>query len=507
MCILLSLIISTITGSNGQTPAPINERVSDLLSKMNLFDKVTQLNSAHAASDTVIYGIVDYADISNKCGNNITCRIVTRNNFQKSQINVSPLNIPVSFRIEALHSSGPGGTIFPVPCLLGSTWNTTLMEIIGSIIAYEANIFGIDLGFGPVLQVLTDPRFGRFTESYGGDPILVSHLGFYMSRGLTGGGNISQYIKPNHINNEAKHFVGYAFGGKDGLPLDISTRTLREIYMRPWEAFINSGGRSIMASHNSVNGVPMHANKQLLTDVMRNEFNWNQGLIASDCADISKLWAVNKPWSQATGFHIASDMNQAVLKSINAGMDISLCDNITKNVEYLINNKLMNQSVLNRAASNALHAKFAIGLFDQPFITNISQQRIAIINNETARSISKEAALQGIVLLKNNKNILPLDASKISSLAIIGPVAEDEGSYYGPYTNTGADIITIVNAFKNSNKYNMTLNIVSGCDAQNLSINNKDINNAINAAQKSDYIILMVGDTLNTIGENKDKVG
>ena len=256
---MLSIILCTVIGlSNAQTPAPIDQRVSDLLSKMNLFDKVTQLNSAHAASDTIIYGVVDYADITNKCGNNITCRIVTRNNFQQSQMKVSSLNIPVSFRIEALHSSGPGGTIFPVPCLLGSTWNRTLMEKIGSIIAYEATVFGIDLGFGPVLQVLTDPRFGRFTESYGGDPILVSHLGFYMSRGLSGGGNLSQYINPQHINNEAKHFLGYGYGGKDGLPCDVSTRTLREVYMRPWEAFVNSGGRSIMASHNSVNGVPMH---------------------------------------------------------------------------------------------------------------------------------------------------------------------------------------------------------------------------------------------------------
>ena len=232
-CSLLTLCIFVILGdSQTQTPAPIDERVSDLLSKMNLFDKVTQLNSQHAASDTVIYGIVDYADISSKCGNNITCRIITRNNFQKSQMNVSPLNIPVSFRIEALHSSGNGGTIFPVPSLLGSTWNRTLMHTIGTIIAYEATIFGIDLGFAPVLQVLTDPRFGRFTESYGGDPILVAHLGFHMSRGLTGGGNLSDYITSGHINNEAKHYLAYAYGGKDGSPCDVSERTLREVYMR-----------------------------------------------------------------------------------------------------------------------------------------------------------------------------------------------------------------------------------------------------------------------------------
>lgn len=229
--LILALSISWIL-TYAQTPSPIDQRVSDLLSKMTLLDKAQQLNSQHAASANIIYGIVDYSDVTNKCGSNITCRIVERNKFQSTQMSVSPLNIPVSFRVEALHSSGNGGTIFPVPCLLGSTWNTTLMQIIGEILAYEATVFGIDLGFAPVLQVLTDPRFGRFTESYGGDPILVSHLGFYMSRGLSGGGNLSQYVMPGHINNEAKHFLGYAAGGKDGLPLDVSERTVREIYLR-----------------------------------------------------------------------------------------------------------------------------------------------------------------------------------------------------------------------------------------------------------------------------------
>ena len=217
------------------TPAPIDERVSALLSKMSLTDKANQLVSAHAADPTTIYGIVDYEDVTNTCNNNITCRILTRNEFQRVQMNVSsnPFNIPVSFRIESLHSSGPGGTIFPSPILLGSTWNKTLMYKIGEIIGYEARMFGIDLGYSPVLQILTDPRFGRYTESYGGDPYLVSILGYYMSLGLNGNTkNMSDYIDENHISNEAKHFICYARGGKDGLPCDISERTLREVYLR-----------------------------------------------------------------------------------------------------------------------------------------------------------------------------------------------------------------------------------------------------------------------------------
>lgn len=486
---------------------PINERVSDILSKMTLTDKVSQLNSGHAANPKIIWGMVDYSDVTSSCKTNITCRIIARNNYQAMQMKVSPLNIPVSFRTEALHSSAPGGTIFPVPCLLGSTWNTTLLETIGEIIAYEASVMGVDLGFSPVLQVLTDPRFGRFTESYGGDPVLVTHLGFYMSRGVSGGGDLSQYITPGHINNQGKHFIAYAFGGKDGLPCDVSERTLREVYLRPWEAFVASGGRSVMVAHNSVNGMPMHANDELLTDVLRNEFNWTDGLIGSDCADISKLYARGAPWSHSTGFHIAADMNGAVLKSMNAGMDLSLCDNITKNVLYNINHGLMNMTTLDRAVSNILHSKISVGLFDTPMVQNYTHARVAIVNNATAKRVAKEAALEGIVLLKNKNNILPLDATKISSLAIIGPVANDQGAYYGPYANAGAEIITIIDALKASNQYNFNLSIVPGCDAKKLSIVEKDINEAVSAADKSDYVLLIVGDTLKTDGENKDRVG
>lgn len=237
-CLFITFPLLTCTLSvvnKHAAPAPIDERVSQLLSQMSLSDKASQLVSAHSASPTTIYGIVDYEDVTSSCSNNITCRILLRNKFQKIQMNASSnsLNIPVSFRIESLHSSGPGGTIFPSPILLGSTWNKTLMNKIGETIAFESRMFGIDLGYSPVLQILSDPRFGRYTESYGGDPLLVSLLGYYMSLGLNGNRkNMSDYIDEYHISNEAKHFICYARGGKDGLPCDISERTLREVYLR-----------------------------------------------------------------------------------------------------------------------------------------------------------------------------------------------------------------------------------------------------------------------------------
>lgn len=235
----------------------------------------------------------------------------------------------------------------------------------------------------------------------------------------------------------------------------------------PWEAFIASGGKSIMASHNSVNGVPMHANHYLLTDVLRKEYNWAAGLIGSDCADIVRLYARGGPWSELTGFHIAADMNSAVLKSLNSGLDYSLCDDIRENVINLTNSKQLNTSVLDRAVSNMLHLKFANGLFDEPLVnvtTSNIEQRVSKINNDTAKILAKEAALQGIVLLKNKYNILPLNvwnstkshknrnrhssgASK-ATFGFIGPMTNLTEAYYGPYTNTGASIETLLDVFQ-----------------------------------------------------------
>eukprot|EP01084_Bolivina_argentea_P172154 298221_1 len=435
---LLHLLIccaALSTFSCAQTPSPIDERVSQLLAKMSLIDKASLLSSDMSASQnaSIIYGMVSLIAVKNRgCGNitGIQCDIISRNNFQKEQMSASPNNIPVSFYFEALHSSGHGSTLFPVPILIGSTWNKTLLQKIGETIAFESRIYGADVAFAPVLQVLTDPRYGRYTESYGGNPVLNSHYGYYMSLGLNGGYNLNEYVDKYHLNNQAKHFVGYAAGGKDGLPLVTSIRNLREVYLRPWEAFIASGGKQIMASHNSVNGVPMHANYDLLTKVMREEFNWENGLIASDCGDISRLYARQGPWSMTTGFHIAQDMNGAVLKALNAGMDLSLCDDIRENVIYLVNNKQLNISVVDRAVSNQLRSKFAIGLFDNPMV-DILNETIAMINNVTARQLAKEVALQGIVLLKNENNLLPLNIDKISSIGVIGPIANDETAYYG----------------------------------------------------------------------------
>eukprot|EP01084_Bolivina_argentea_P213059 362002_1 len=506
VCILfiLVLLICNISCLNAPSSSPIDDRVSELLSKMSLDEKAMQIQSSHNAKGTTEIGTLQYDAISDKeCSNKtgsegIICRINIRNEMQKSQQNISPLNIPCTFRSETLHSSASLGTIFPTPIVLGATYNTSLITMIGNTIAYECNIFGIDMGYAPVLQVVTDPRFGRFTESYSSDSIFVSRMGYFMSVALNGGTNFTQYVPKYKINNQAKHFMGYACGGRSGASCNINERTLREIYLRPWEAFVASGGKSIMCAHNAVNGMPMHANNRLLTQVMRNEFNWTQGLVGSDNHDVANLVAITNgnPWTTSTGFHIASDLNQAVIKSMNAGLDIVLGTNTTQQVISLVKNGRLNVSVLNRAVSNLLHTKFAAGLFEQPMV-NSSKQEIDSIDNATFRRLALEAALQGIVLLKNDNNTLPFNLKNVKHLAVIGPVSDFEEAYYGSYANIGADIVTILDALKNRNisyEYNI------GCSILNVTIDPKTLNDSIKIAKKSDHIILMVGD--NTLKPN-----
>eukprot|EP01084_Bolivina_argentea_P122311 216738_1 len=507
---LIQLIHQMSCNSHEPTQSPIDQRVSALLSKMSLQEKAAQMQSIHSTNNDIQYGTVEYNSMTNSCVNKngsegVQCRINIRNQVQKAQQNLSEFSIPVTFRSETLHSAGCLATIFPTPIVLGATWNTSLITTIGNTIATQARILGIDMGFSPVLQVLTDPRFGRFTESYSGDSVLVTRLGYYMSHALTGGTNFSEYIPKYKINNEGKHFMGYACGGKGATPCDISERTLREIYLRPWEAFIASGGKSIMCSHNSVNSMPMHANYRLLTQVMRQEFNASKLLIASDCGDIGyiQIYKNGTPWSYKTGFHLAYDQDGAVVKAINAGLDISLCKDVRTNIVSLVHNGRLNISVVDRAVSNLLYTKFAIGLFDEPMV-NSTKYEIEMIDNSSSRLLALEAALQGIVLLKNDKNTLPFSVSDVKNLAVIGPVVTMEEAYTGSYANLGANVVMILDALQ---KRNIKFEYSVGCSLLNITIDDKMLNDSIQLAKKSDHIILMLGDNTGKPNETTGEFG
>lgn len=224
----------------------LQEKVNQLLSPWPTKFNCSSLLSLYGnTSFGAVYG---YSIVNCLPGQNQSDAL---NYLQEQLTTNSRLKIPVAVISETLHSSVSGGTAFPNPTLLGSTWNVSLVQAIGSVIGLEARAAGVTRGFAPVLQVVTDPRFGRFEEAYSEDMHLVSRMGVAMIQGQQGTGGCSNYLEDvDHIANEAKHAVAYANSGRDWYRADIGERTLMDVYMRPWRAAIQEAGlRGLMAAH------------------------------------------------------------------------------------------------------------------------------------------------------------------------------------------------------------------------------------------------------------------
>ena len=286
----------------------IETRVNALLSQMTVDEKIYQLISWKDLTPiTYSYGVGQFKAVGNS-----PQEIISFHNSQQSKvINESRLNIPAAFRQETAHSAAPGATVFPTPIAQGCSWNTTLINEIASIIAQSARSVGIDILFSPVINLWTDPRFGRISEGFSSNPTLTA---FYARAAVNGlqndsGSGAMSYLSDKNGIALGKHFMGYGggMGGLNAAPSDYSMRTLFEIYLKPWRAFANAGGRGAMASHQSVNRIPMHGNSYFINDIFRNRFGFDMGQIISDCGDIGVLQdyriAVNRTQAGALGLN------------------------------------------------------------------------------------------------------------------------------------------------------------------------------------------------------------
>lgn len=303
---------------------------------------------------------------STATGTNFSARAEQINNLQEWYLQNSRLGIPVSIVEETLHSGSYHGTIFPMPCGLGASWNTSLLAKVGAVIGAEARAGGADRGFSPEINVATDPRFGRTEENFGEDPALVATLGAAMALGMQGGAEGPSGYLPDpqiHVACEAKHAAAYAQGGRDAYPADVAPQTLFDIYLRPWRDFLSkAGGRGLMASHNSVNNMPAHGNHWLLNQTLRELFDAPGILIASDDSDIGQL----------TGFGIVPDTQAAAVLAVEAGMDQDLHAEAFPMLEDAFNQGQVSIEPIDRAVSNVLRQKFAAGLFDGAWRVNAS---------------------------------------------------------------------------------------------------------------------------------------
>jgi beta-glucosidase len=427
--------------------------------------------------------------------------------FQGALMNNSRLRIPVSFHQETLHGAN-AGVIFPMPASQGASFNAELVRSIAAVIAAEASATGTDRGFSPELNVPTDPRFGRSEENFGEDPALVAALGVAAVVGLHAGNTEgpSSYLPDGAISSEAKHFAAYAFGGKDGMAADVSPRTLHDVYLRPWKAYAEAGGRSAMMAHNSVNQQPCHASAEFM-GWLRAQGNMSAALLASDMCDVGLLGP--------KGFRVAADLPGAAALAMGAGLDQELCNPhdgrgqaFTHAAEAVASGALA-QAALDRAAANALRPKFAAGLFDGKAFT--SGANLGVLDAPAHRALARAAAAEGSILLKNS-GVLPLRLP--ARVALVGPNAGCAGggascdaanSQLGGYTNFGVPVVTALDAGLNAS-VNGGAQVAFSQGCAHGGNDTAGFAAAVAAAAAADVVVFVGGDS-GALGWNKNTCG
>ena len=413
---------------------PIEARVTDLLQRMTLEEKAGQLTQYFYISLELPDGVeLDslpaearaYAGKSRlvedaiNAGNAGSVLFVqdpaTANRLQRLAIDGSAHGIPLLFGYDVIHGLR---TVFPVPIAMAATWSPETIESSQRVAAREARASGIHWTFAPMIDIARDPRWGRMVEGGGEDPYLGSAVGAAQVRGFQGSfGSESILAGP-------KHFAGYGAprGGRDYEDVDISDSELWNVYLPPFKAAIDAGAQNIMSAYMDLNGVPATGNRWLLTDVLRDEFKFD-GFVACDANAVRSLETQ----------HFASDPTDAAARAVNAGLDMemSMGDAAFTRLPDAVAKGLVAEEAIDQAVRRVLTAKFRLGLFENPYVDESASSKV--LTAEGHRHIARTAAERSIVLLKNESGLLPLSATSLTSVAVIGELADSKRDTLGPW--------------------------------------------------------------------------
>jgi beta-glucosidase len=492
---------------------PISDRVADLLPRMTLDEKVYEITSGWESKVQVIDPTGTYTDeqarktIQAEWGNELkfTPRqaAILRNGVQRYLREKTRLGIPALFIGEALHGFMEyGSTSFPQALGLASTWDPTLIRQIFTAAADEAGSRGAGQVFAPVLDLAREPRWGRTEETYGEDPYLISRIGVAAIQGLQGDNFM---IGRHHVMATAKHFAvhGQPEGGTNTAPGNFSERVIRENFLFPFRAAVQEAGvGSVMASYNEIDGVPSHANHWLLDRVLRQEWGFN-GYVISDDFGLQMMVLTH---------HTAANNADAARQGLAAGVDYDLSDGEAfRTLAAQVKQGTVPESQLDKAVSRVLAAKFRLGLFDDPYVDPDYAERIN--NNPEHQALALKAAQKVLVLLKNDKNLLPLDPAKLKTIAVIGPNAADV--HIGGYSRDPGRGVSILQGVRDRVGTRAKVVYAEGCKITNApqgfrgwwandvqlidpKTQTASIAEAVAAARKSDVAILVVGENEST---------
>ena len=506
--------------------APVDARVSDLLKRMTLEEKVAQMLAVWTGKVQIFddnlqfdeakaklrfpYGIGQVTRPSDRKGpvsprllrlRDAKETVALVNAIQRWAINDTRLGIPVLFHEEGLHGYATmDATNFPQAIALASSWDPDLVRQVDTIVAREIRARGVSLVLSPVIDVARDPRWGRIEETFGEDPYLVSRMGVAAVEGLQGD---QLPLADGKVFATLKHFTGHGQpeSGTNVGPAEISERTLRENFFPPFEAAVHETNvRSLMASYNEIDGVPSHANVWLLQKVLRGEWGY-KGAIVSDYYGIEQLVDLH---------HVEANYTDAAIRALDAGVDMDLPDgDAYATLVGSVRAGRVKMAEIDQAVRRILTLKFQAGLFEHPYADGAAAD--ALTGNAEARAVAQKAAERAAVLLKND-GILPLSTSNLGTLAVIGPNAAVArlGGYSGIPRQTVSVLQGLQARVGNAAKIvtaegvKITDNDDWWADEVKLADpaeNEKRIADAVEIASHADKIVLVLGDTEQTSRE------
>ncbi len=421
------------------------------------------------------------------------------NAIQKFFLEHSRLGIPVIFHEECLHGhAAKDATHFPQPIGLGATFNPELVERLFTMTAYEARVRGTHQALTPVVDVARDPRWGRVEETYGEDPFLNTQLGMAAVRGFQGD---ATFKDKRRVIATLKHFAahGQPESGQNCAPVNVSERVLRETFLHPFKDCLHKAGAiSVMGSYNEIDGVPSHASRWLLSDVLRKEWGF-KGFVVSDYYAIWELGV--RP--DTHGHRVAADKKESCRLAVEAGVNIELPEpDCYLHLAGLVREGVLKEKQLDDLVAPMLLWKFKLGLFDDPYIDPAEAERV--VGCDEHRQLALEAARETITLLKNEGDLLPLNPAKLKTLAVIGPNANR--SLLGGYSGVPKHNVTVLDGIKA--KLGDRVNVVysEGCKItiggswqqdevtpSDPAEDRRQIAEAVEVAKRADVIVLAIG--------------
>ncbi|RZJ68699.1 MAG: beta-glucosidase BglX [Flavobacterium sp.] len=492
----LSIVLLLIASLGFSQQKSIDQKVNELLAKMTLEEKIGQLNQYtgdHAVTGPLTMNPNKKEEIkAGKIGSmlNVLGSEYTRG-YQELAMQ-SRLKIPLLFGLDVIHGYK---TTFPIPLAEAASWDLQAIELSARIAAREASASGIHWTFAPMVDIGRDPRWGRVMEGAGEDTYLGSKIAYARVKGFQG----NKLGELTSVMACAKHFLAYgaAIGGRDYNSVDMSQRMMWETYLPPFKAAVDAGAATFMNSFNDLNGIPATGNKLIQRDILKGKWNYT-GFVVSDWGSIGEM--VNHGYSK--------DKKQAALQAITAGSDMDMESNSYRyNLAELVKEGKVQESLIDDAVKRILRKKFELGLFDDPYRFSDAKRQQAALNNPEHTKAAREVAAKSIVLLKNEKNTLPL-SKDTKTIAFIGPMVKLKRANHGFWAIDLKDVDStyIVSQWEGLQKKvgkNTKLLYAKGCG---ITDTKKDgFKEAFDVASQADVVILSVGERHDMSGEAKSR--